>query len=152
MGYISDNLLNGETVAYQAKLHWIIYRDTALFLLLALLLTPVLIQAQDTGKLVLVILFAVVGMFGLAAFIRVKTSEYGITNKRVIMKEGLISRRTVELLLIKTETLSVDQSILGRMLGFGSITLTGTGGTKEVFYNIAVPMRFRNEFQQVASA
>ena len=75
------------------------------------------------------------------------SSEFAITNKRVIIKIGLISRHTLEMNLSKVESINVDQSITGRILGYGSITVIGTGGTTELFHNIANPMEFRRQFQ-----
>jgi uncharacterized membrane protein YdbT with pleckstrin-like domain len=84
-------------------------------------------------------------------FIDYKTSEFGVTSKRVIVKVGLLRRRTLELLLRQVEAISVDQSLLGRLLGFGSLTLTGTGGVREVFHNIASPLEFRRRIQGQAT-
>ncbi|MGH7304778.1 MAG: PH domain-containing protein, partial [Candidatus Rokuibacteriota bacterium] len=79
------------------------------------------------------------------------TTELGVTNKRMIVKVGFIRRRTVELLLRQVEALSVDQSLTGRMLGYGSITLTGTGGVREVFHRVRAPLELRRRIQgQVA--
>jgi uncharacterized membrane protein YdbT with pleckstrin-like domain len=88
---------------------------------------------------------------GLLAFlpplIRYLTSEYAVTNKRVIVKLGLVQRDSSETLLSKVEAIMVDQTIPGRMLNFGTITITGTGGTKESFPRIAAPMEFRRQVQ-----
>lgn len=77
------------------------------------------------------------------------TSEFAITNKLIIIKVGLISRRTLEMNLSKIESVNVDQGILGRMLGYGTIVVIGTGGTKEPFASIADPMNFRKKFQEL---
>jgi len=118
--YVNSHLIMGETVVYSAKLHWIIYL---------------------TAKAILTL--------WIAPFIQRATSEFAITTKRVIIKEGLIARRTLEMNLSKIETVNVDQSIIGRILNYGSITIIGTGGTHEVFHNIAHPMQFRKAFQEI---
>ncbi len=118
--YVNSHLIMGETVVYSAKLHWIIYL---------------------TAKAILTL--------WIAPFIQQATSEFAITTKRVIIKEGLIARRTLEMNLSKIETVNVDQSITGRILNYGSITIIGTGGTHEVFHNIAHPMQFRKAFQEI---
>ena len=79
--------------------------------------------------------------------IKYSTSEYAVTNKRVIVKLGLVQRDSSETLLSKVEAIAVDQTIPGRMLGFGTITITGTGGTKESFPRISSPMEFRRQVQ-----
>lgn len=81
------------------------------------------------------------------AYITHKTSEFAVTDRRVVIKVGWIQRRTLETMLNKVEGIGVDQSIMGRMLGYGTITVTGTGGTKEPFTNIANPLEFRRQVQ-----
>ena len=118
--YVDSHLIKGETVVYSAKLHWNIY------------LTPTAILS-----------------LWIAPFIQQATSEFAITTKRVIIKVGLIARRTLEMNLSKIETVNVDQSIMGRILDYGSITVIGTGGTREIFNDIANPMQFRKAFQEI---
>ena len=79
----------------------------------------------------------------ISAVITYLTTEFALTNKRIIAKSGLVRRRSVELLLPKVESIGVDQPILGRILDYGTITVTGTGGTKEPFGTIAEPMELR---------
>ena len=81
-------------------------------------------------------------------YITYSTSEFGVTNKRVLVKVGFIKRHSLETLLTKVEGISVDQGILGRILGYGSIVITGTGGTKEPFHKINAPFEFRKQVQE----
>jgi uncharacterized membrane protein YdbT with pleckstrin-like domain len=118
--YVQSNLGTGEQVVYEAKLHWIIF----------------------------VSLKAILTLF-IAPLIAFSTSEFAITNKRVVIKVGLISRRTLEMNLNKIESVNVNQGILGRMLGYGTIVVIGTGGTKEPFAAISDPMTFRKKFQEL---
>ncbi len=71
-------------------------------------------------------------------------SAYAVTNKRVVLKTGVISRRTVDLVLAKCEGLHVKQSVWGRIFGFGTITVT-TGGATSSYPFIANPLVFRRE-------
>ncbi len=80
------------------------------------------------------------------------TSEFVITNKRVVVKIGLIWRRTLEMNLSRVETVNVDQSILGRLLDYGTITIIGTGGTRESFRSISKPLEFRRFFHEAVSS
>jgi uncharacterized membrane protein YdbT with pleckstrin-like domain len=75
-----------------------------------------------------------------------------VTNKRVLIKTGLIRRHSLETLLSKIESIGVAQSILGRILGFGTIVISGTGGSKEPFHKIADPMQFRRRVQEQIAA
>jgi uncharacterized membrane protein YdbT with pleckstrin-like domain len=83
----------------------------------------------------------------LAAWIRSITTEIAVTNKRVIIKTGWITRRTLEMNLAKIENIGVDQGLIGRILGYGSITVVGTGGTRELFQSISDPFSFRKAVQ-----
>lgn len=136
MGYLEDNLLPGEQLVYKASLHWIIYVRAALVLLVGAGLAAV---EPTVGALVMGLGL----VLAVPAYVRARTSEFGVTTKRVVIKVGLIRRRTVELLLRHVEAMAVDQSVVGRLLGFGSITLSGTGGVREVFHNISAPLDFR---------
>ena len=106
--YIDDNLMTGETVMYRAKRHWIIFLWPAIWLLLAFSAA----EAPELagGFLVLSILT------GVASYLDYTTSEFGLTNKRVLVKIGFIRRQSVETLLTKVEGIQVDQGILGRFL------------------------------------
>jgi uncharacterized membrane protein YdbT with pleckstrin-like domain len=149
MGYVEQNLMPGEEVIYKAKLHWAMFLSPIWPLILAVLALwyGFYINSDQDMKIVFV---GVAGLFflsaimnGLRALISFLTTEFALTNKRVIAKTGLVRRRSVELLLSKIESIGVNESILGRMLDFGTITVTGTGGTKEPFGNIAAPMELR---------
>jgi uncharacterized membrane protein YdbT with pleckstrin-like domain len=88
----------------------------------------------------------------LAAFIRRQSSDFAVTNKRVMMKVGVLRTRSIELLLGKIEAITVDQSLLGRVFGYGDIVVTGSGGTREPFGGIQSPLAFRRAVQSVADA
>jgi uncharacterized membrane protein YdbT with pleckstrin-like domain len=83
----------------------------------------------------------------LPPWIKSSSSEFAITNKRVLIKVGLIRRHSLELLLQKVEGIGVDQGFLGRVLGYGTITVSGVGGTKEAFRMISNPLEFRRQVQ-----
>lgn len=120
--YVNNHLIKDEVVEYETTLHWKIF-------------------------------ISLKGLFTLFIYpyILLKTHEFVITNKRVVIKRGLISRYTLEMNLNKIETVNVDQSIWGRIFGFGSITIVGTGGTREVFNSIRKPMEFRKRFQELSA-
>ncbi|MEO8201087.1 MAG: PH domain-containing protein [Gemmatimonadota bacterium] len=144
MGYVDDHLLNGEIVGYRAHQHWIIF-FWPVFLLLVGGALLILVPDQLIFGFIALGLALVWSIFPL---IKYSTSEYAVTNKRVIVKLGLVQRDSSETLLSKVEAIAVDQTIPGRMLGFGTITITGTGGTKESFPRISSPMEFRRQVQE----
>lgn len=144
MSYIDKNLLPDERVVYRARLHWITFARAVVVLALGLALLFLLgADARPVGGAVVL-----VGLVLLVPpFVAYRTTEFGVTNKRVVIKTGFIRRHTLELLLRQIEAISVDQSLTGRLLGFGSLTLTGTGGVREVFHRVVSPLEFRRRIQ-----
>lgn len=154
MGYIEDNLVPGEEVITRTHLHWIILVKpvvlTAIVAGIVGLVVGLILSGFNFGSALLwLILFAVVGgiVAGLISWFVVQSSEFALTDKRVLIKVGIIERKSVELILNKLEAIRVDQSVPGRLLNFGTLDITGTGGTRETFYNIARPIEFRNRVQ-----
>jgi len=82
----------------------------------------------------------------LVAYVKYKTTELAITNKRVIVKEGFISRRTIELNINKVESIQVDQSLAGRLFNFGTLLIAGGGNPQAPVAGISNPMAFRKAF------
>jgi uncharacterized membrane protein YdbT with pleckstrin-like domain len=153
MSYVEKNLLPGETVGYRTHLHPVIFLQPVLFALVGIgfvvfgLLNPALSAFWMLGAAFLV--FA--AGLGVDRAVRYVSSEFAITNKRVLIKVGFINRHTVEMLLTKVETIRVEQGILARLFNFGTIVLTGTGGTNEPFRLIAAPLEFRRQVQARAA-
>jgi uncharacterized membrane protein YdbT with pleckstrin-like domain len=96
----------------------------------------------------LVVAFVIVAA---AAFKRTAV-EMAVTNRRVIIKTGLASRRSLEIMLAKVESIGIEESAIGRMFGYGTLTIHGTGGTPEPFRRIAHPSEFRRQVQQQVAA
>jgi uncharacterized membrane protein YdbT with pleckstrin-like domain len=120
MSYVAKNLIADEKVLYQTTYHWIIFfKLSSIF---SLFIIPLIQRATD---------------------------EFAVTNKRIIIKTGLISRKIVEMNISKIETVNVRQSVIGRILGYGALEFTGTGGTKETFVNIYHPTEFKKKVQEV---
>ena len=145
MGYIEANLLPGETVVQRARLHWIVFFKALAVVIVGLALIAV-------QPIVGAVIAAVGLIMAVPPFLERTTSEFGVTSKRVIIKVGLIQRRTLELLIRQVEAISVDQSLMGRIFNFGTITLTGTGGVRETFQNISNPLEFRRSIQSLSSS
>jgi uncharacterized membrane protein YdbT with pleckstrin-like domain len=140
VGYIESNLLPDERIVYLARLHWIIFLKS--FLLIAVGAALLWVEPITAG------IVALLGfLVWLPAFVRYRTSEFGVTTKRVVFKVGFVRRRTLELLLRHVEAILVDQSVAGRIFGYGSVTLTGTGGVREVFHNVSSPLELRRRIQ-----
>jgi len=159
MSYVEKNLIGGETVVYTTRLHWItliwpivlclLFGLPGLFLLASSFSgasdksgasTPMLVG----GLILLVVGGACIG----AGLLKRNATEMAVTDKRVIVKVGVATRRTFELLLSKVESIGVEESMMGRILGYGTVIVRGTGGTPEPFERVAHPIEFRKQVQQ----
>jgi len=155
MSYVENHLIPNETVFYITRLSRIVYLKAVLVLLVGIGLAVWAAQGSDRMNP----LYAGAGLAFLAgmtlflvAFVRRLSSEFAVTDKRVIIKVGLLSRRSIEILLTKVEAITVDQTLWGRIFGYGSITIIGTGGTKEPFHLIGDPLEFRRQSQIAATS
>ncbi len=117
--YVENNLIKGEQVIYETKLHWILFFH--LKALFTLFIAPMIQRA---------------------------TSEFVITDRRVVIKIGWLNRDAFEMNLSKIESVTVHQSFIARILGYGTIVITGTGGSKELFHNISNPKEFKRKFME----
>lgn len=122
VSYVDDNLLNNESVLQLTHRHWITFLTWR-------------------GLLTLFI----------GPWIDRQTSEFAVTDRRIIIKVGLISRKTMDLNLSKVESIDVEQGFAGRMFGFGTMMVVGTGGSRETFHYIADPTAFRRAVQQASA-
>jgi uncharacterized membrane protein YdbT with pleckstrin-like domain len=147
--YIDDILQPGEKVLYSTNAHWIFYLPAIAAWILAVVLF-FLARATVTESIVLLYLSAsaVVAIAALywtfKAWFHRWTTETDVTNLRVVHKTGFIKRRTFEMSLDKVESVDVNQSILGRLLNYGNVTVRGVGEGAETITTIASPLDFRN--------
>jgi uncharacterized membrane protein YdbT with pleckstrin-like domain len=147
VSYIDETLLPDEHVVYRTALHWIIFLRPVLVVLVGLALLIAFRTVPLVGAPVVLLGVLLLG----APLVAYWSTEFGVTDKRMIVKVGFVRRRTLELLLRQVEALSVDQSLGGRMLDYGTITLSGTGGVREVFHRVREPLELRRRIQgQVA--
>ena len=150
MRYVRRVLQPGETIVYATKLHWFVYLWTILLIVICLGLAVAAWSAGDKQNVSLALaiaalIFALLALSSaLRAFIRRTTTELAVTDQRVIYKTGLIARHTLEMNRAKVESVTVDQSLLGRLFGYGTVTVRGIGSALEPIRNIADPLTFRN--------
>jgi membrane protein YdbS with pleckstrin-like domain len=147
--YIDDILQPGEKVLYSTNAHWVFYLPAvaACTVAIAFLIVSRMI-ASETAVLVclsLAAISAIVALYKmLTAWFHRWTTETDVTNLRVVHKTGFIKRRTFEMSLDKVESVDVNQSILGRILNYGNVTVRGVGEGVETIRTIASPLDFRN--------
>jgi uncharacterized membrane protein YdbT with pleckstrin-like domain len=147
--YIDQILQPGEKVLYSTNAHWIFYLPAICGWIVAVVLV-VLSRATTNENIVLLCLaaaavVAIAALYWMAkAWFHRWTTETDVTNMRVVHKTGFIKRRTFEMSLDKVESVDVNQSILGRILNYGSVTVRGVGEGAETINMIASPLDFRN--------
>lgn len=139
MSYIKNILLSDEKIIYRSHPHWVVVLRSwmALIIIAAFLLIgshPTLLSIS-----LFPILALIVCLSGLFVYY---SSEYGITNKRIVMKSGFISRVVFENSLDRIEGIEISQSIMGRILDYESIRIRGVSGTNELFSAVCYPFRF----------
>ena len=159
MSYVEKNLMPGETVVYRTRLHWIvifwpivlsiIFGVAGLVLLARTLAGPRDDSGDRTAMLAGGAILLVVAIISLVvALLKRNATEMAVTDRRVIVKIGVAARRTFEILLSKVESIGVEETFMGRMLGYGTVVVRGTGGTPEPFDTVAHPLEFRKQVQQ----
>jgi uncharacterized membrane protein YdbT with pleckstrin-like domain len=170
MSYVDRNLVPGETLLYRTRHHWlvlvgpvvggvsllvpgvallleaIVMRDSAGLVVGSTTISP---KAMAITGAILVVAAIITFSYGVA---KRNATEMAVTNRRVLIKTGLTSRRTLDLMLSRVESIGVEESAAGRMLGYGSVIVRGTGGTPEPFLMIAHPQEFRRAVQQQIGA
>ncbi len=159
MGYVESNLISGEAVTYRGRLHWIVlFRPFLVGTLLGLAAGGLMFlgkkHADQYASILMwtgAVLLALAAIFLIAGFLVRNSAEFAVTNKRVILKSGMMQRRTVEMFLNKIESVGVNQTIWGRIFNYGTMILHGTGGTAEPFDRIARPLEFRRQVQDQIS-
>ncbi len=154
MGYAEKNLAPGESIVLRARYHWTIYRGVLLLFVLGVLLAAASLYAHrvsaDSGVArpvgYLALGFTVLGIFAFVVrWVRASNDEFVVTNRRVIRKMGMVSREIEQAPLEKIQDITVDQGFVGRLLGYGSVTIeTASERGSMTFPRIAQPESFRN--------
>ena len=155
MSYVQEVLQPGEELKYQGVIHWVTYLHGVAWLLAALIVWIIIPESWGERFVVraVIVILAAGGVFWLArAGFHSWITEIAVTNRRVIYKCGFISRTTAEMQMDKIESVEVDQSILGRILDYGKVTILGTGvgtGLERIKEPIAAPLKLRNHITGV---
>jgi uncharacterized membrane protein YdbT with pleckstrin-like domain len=156
MSYASKHLIPGETLIYQTKLHWIILLWHIVFagvFLAAPAFALLYYYRQRTDVEYIAAILVVIAIIVICVgMVQRNATEMAVTTKRVLIKQGLTSRRTLELLLQKVESIAVEESLMGRILGYGTVIVRGTGGTPEPFRRMAHPLEFRRHVEEQISS
>jgi uncharacterized membrane protein YdbT with pleckstrin-like domain len=149
MSYVKSVLQPGETIRFATDIHWMVYVPGFLLLLAAIAVYVASSylgagEAGFVGKILAGLVFLAAAVWLFLGWFRRLTTEVAVTNKRIIYKRGFISRYTIEMHLDKVESVDVDQSIMGRIFGYGDIIIRGVGASLEPLRNIESPIEFRS--------
>lgn len=139
---LDGQLIQGEEILFSTKKHWIIFFWPAVFLVFALF---------SVGKSGFGVWLALAILFGLSSAISYIGSVYAVTNKRVFARSGVLRRRSLEVMIGKIEGVTVDEPLLGRILGYQTLVVRGTGGTPQQFHRVAKANELRRQVATVAS-
>jgi uncharacterized membrane protein YdbT with pleckstrin-like domain len=144
MGFVESNLMPNEKILYQARFHWMIFFWPAAFLFCTLIGYT---SSKDAGNAFL----GLAVLTGIRSLIVYITCEFAVTTKRVLGKWGAIKRTSMDILLSKVESVQVIETIMGRIFGYATIVVRGSGGTPNPFYKISNPLELRNQVQMAIS-
>lgn len=159
MSLTKENLFKGERIVYTTSLHWIIFAESIGYLLLGLVIlyyrSKYIEFLGSVSTLISYLSYAVI-FFGLFRFllelIRLRSSVFVVSTQRIIIRVGVLKRTSTAMPLSKIESIEIDQTILGRMLDYGSIHITGTGTAESKFDLINNPYRFRRKIDIAAGS
>lgn len=144
MSYIEKNLLPDEEVIFRTKKHLIIFLVPCAWIIATLFC---LINANPiVVKLAFAPAIAALATLG-NSWLTYVTSEFAVTNKRVMMKEGFFFRHSNELRLSTISNITVNQSLLAQMLSYGTLIISPFGADNDVFTEIANPYAFQKNAQ-----
>jgi membrane protein YdbS with pleckstrin-like domain len=133
MSYIEQSLSSGEKVEGLFRLHWFARLPMVMWIILGL------------------VTFGLTWLIAIYEYLRIRFLEQGVTNKRVILKKGIISRKTEEMKLKSIETVEIDQGVFGRIFGFGTVMVTGKGVSSVIFHGIDDPMSVKRQIESISN-
>ena len=150
-----DNLVGTERVAYRGRVHPVTYTRALIATACAIASFSLAVKYAHDGQL-----FNWIGSgclliacgFAVLAYLRIHTSDFAVTNRRVIIQVGYIRRTSLEIFLAKVEGISIKQSFIGRVFNFGDISIRGGGGIQEDFHTVSAPYTFRRHVQLLTDA
>ncbi len=150
MSYVEKHLMADEEIIYRTRLHWKIFWKSIAFLTAAIVWSAVILAAgAERLWFVPPIVFVLVAAgLALPAGIRRRVTEFAVSNRRVLIRTGIIRRDSIEMLLEKIENITVRQNLWDRLFNAGDITIQGTGGGEEFFDDIRDPLVLRTQVQE----
>jgi uncharacterized membrane protein YdbT with pleckstrin-like domain len=150
MSYVEKNMIDGEKLIFRTGVHW-----TMLFWPFLIVTVgiaggiAIFVLGHFVGKIEIgTLLVASALVYCLYAVLKRNATEIAVTNRRVIIKTGMANRRSLEIMLPNVESIGIDEPFWGRLFGYGTVMIHGTGGTPDPFRKIAHPAEFRKHVQE----
>jgi len=151
MSYVRNNLVTGESLIYETGVHWsVLLWPLVIAIFVSAGAIACLLQKNSDFLYVGAALLVVAAAVLTVAIVQRNATEIAVTNRRVIIKTGWVHRRSLEIMLAKVESIGITEPFLGRMLGYGTVVIRGTGGTPEPFEKIAHPSELRKHVHEQA--
>lgn len=141
-------MLQQQTPQYQARLHWVIFFLPTFITVLGAVLTQLNPLFKDPG---LLLIFVGIVLF-LINFVSYKTSFLNVFKSKLTLKKGLLRKVIIDISYNKIESIDIRQSILGSLLGYGTLVIAGTGGTRRYIAHIAQPLTCRRHIEQIINS
>lgn len=157
MSYIEKTLMADEKILYSTHPHWIVFYAPILWLLVCIFVPIInsfsaeanlVIFGNTLGGWIVRFAFLMMAFSAISSLIKYLATEYVMTNRRMIVKTGLIRRNSFEIFLNRIESIQVDQSVFGRIMDYGTIVIGGVGGSKDTFFYIPSPLALRQKVQE----
>jgi uncharacterized membrane protein YdbT with pleckstrin-like domain len=144
MAYVDSILEPGETIRYHTTVSWTLYTPAIVLALCALAALLAAVSYADIGWFAVIVFALAAIVAAIPAWFRRWTTEIAVTDRRIILKRGLIRRHTVEMNMQKVESVDVDQTLVGRVFNYGTVTIRGTGSSFETLRMIDAPLKLRS--------
>ena len=157
MKYIENTLIKDEKIIFSPKVHKIVYARPLIFLSIFAILSLIggFISSTTDGWIVSGVILSLVGVISFCSFIYdllyYKFIEMAITNKRVVIRTGIMSTSSEELQWNKIESIEIRQGILGRILNYGDIYFSGTGASFVRFADVQNPWKVKSQAAEIFS-
>ena len=140
MHFLKKNLLVHERIVFSTKLNWTLYIKSLIVILIGFL-----VLLDNLFGLIVVF----IGMLSaVVTYFKIKNFEFAVTNKRVLIKYGILRTRSFEIMLNKVEAIYVEQNIIGKIVNSGTMIIKGTGGSQNLLRNVDNPFQFRIALNQ----
>ena len=155
MGRAKENLSSKERILYETHLHWILFFEAASYIAIAVMISLVAYKYGGTWEKFIHYLSLPFWLYGgvkiFLEWMQHSSADFIVTSNRVIIKVGVLNRSSLSMPLTKIESIEIDQTLFGQMMGFGTIHITGTGTAASKFEYITAPGTFRQKIQQATN-